>query len=533
MISEAITHIRAGRFDAALLSLTPTGYDNAINPDNTSIVKEIASKFKHDPPRFTNNKKLKIGYITEGFDFTQAPVKRMLYLSEYHDKDALDITYFSRIAEEDRPGGHENYNTTITRLSEDGCKVVTSPRFGSPLDRSLWLFDAIRQERIDVLVTYAMYTVPYLHFLCAMKPAPVLVKDCLQQPEFSDLPDATIHHTRQTMKGDKGYCRLLPARYPKPEKYQAFKKYEFNIPDTAPVFASIGRPGKFRQSMFKKAIEELLEYIPDAYFLGIGSVEPSLDRQINIGVQEHPVDILRDVADVYLDTFPLGGGWTIAESIYSGIPIVMFEAGETHNVLETTLPEVLGIPELTIKRWDIQAWKKKAEALISGNEYRDTIKEQLKIQAQVISDYAGYIRERESLYAELVISKRCIRKCLMGDGALKITPPIYANNRPETIYFDNSADIIIGRGLSIGQEVTILTHEHYHDKGLPIGEADAVCSSLEIGDHVQIGVRALILPKCNRIGHGAVIGAGSVVTKDIPDNEIWAGNPARKIRDRM
>ena len=34
------------------------------------------------------------------------------------------------------------------------------------------------------------------------------------------------------------------------------------------------------------------------------------------------------------------------------------------------------------------------------------------------------------------------------------------------------------------------------------------------------------------IGEGAIVGAGSIVTKDIPANEVWAGNPARFIRKR-
>ena len=45
-----------------------------------------------------------------------------------------------------------------------------------------------------------------------------------------------------------------------------------------------------------------------------------------------------------------------------------------------------------------------------------------------------------------------------------------------------------------------------------------------------IGTRCLIL-KGVTIGKGAVVGAGSVVTKDIPDGEIWAGNPAKFIRN--
>ena len=52
---------------------------------------------------------------------------------------------------------------------------------------------------------------------------------------------------------------------------------------------------------------------------------------------------------------------------------------------------------------------------------------------------------------------------------------------------------------------------------------------IHIGNHVFIGAHSIIL-KGVTIGDGAVIGAGSVVTKDIPAGEVWAGNPAKKIR---
>lgn len=53
-----------------------------------------------------------------------------------------------------------------------------------------------------------------------------------------------------------------------------------------------------------------------------------------------------------------------------------------------------------------------------------------------------------------------------------------------------------------------------------------------IGADVWVGANALILSGVT-VGNGAVIGAGSVVTHDVPDYEIWAGNPARKIRQRF
>ena len=54
---------------------------------------------------------------------------------------------------------------------------------------------------------------------------------------------------------------------------------------------------------------------------------------------------------------------------------------------------------------------------------------------------------------------------------------------------------------------------------------------VRIEDDVFIGVNVVI---CNSvtIGQGAIIGAGSIVTKDIPPYQVWAGNPAKFIKER-
>lgn len=56
---------------------------------------------------------------------------------------------------------------------------------------------------------------------------------------------------------------------------------------------------------------------------------------------------------------------------------------------------------------------------------------------------------------------------------------------------------------------------------------------LEIGSDVWVGQYVCILPSCKRIGNGAVIGAGSIVTKDVPDYAIVGGVPARVIKYRF
>ncbi len=83
--------------------------------------------------------------------------------------------------------------------------------------------------------------------------------------------------------------------------------------------------------------------------------------------------------------------------------------------------------------------------------------------------------------------------------------------------------ITIGEGATITTGTSILTHFYRSStSGYYYGE-------VEIGDNVFLGMNTLIV-KPMKIGDGSVVGAGSVLTKDIPAGEIWAGNPAKFIR---
>ena len=95
------------------------------------------------------------------------------------------------------------------------------------------------------------------------------------------------------------------------------------------------------------------------------------------------------------------------------------------------------------------------------------------------------------------------------------------------------SDVIIGENVMIGEELLIFTSNHgVENNGIPMGAQKMTESrTVVIGNDVWIGARVIILPGVH-IGNGVVIGAGSVVTKDVPDCEIWGGNPAHFLKKR-
>lgn len=95
-------------------------------------------------------------------------------------------------------------------------------------------------------------------------------------------------------------------------------------------------------------------------------------------------------------------------------------------------------------------------------------------------------------------------------------------------FLDGRAKLTIGNHVDIASEVMIYNSEH----SIESEDFHATSAPVTIGDYVFIGPRAIILPGV-KIGRGAVIAAGAVVTKDVPDFAIVGGVPAKVIGERQ
>jgi putative colanic acid biosynthesis acetyltransferase WcaF len=89
---------------------------------------------------------------------------------------------------------------------------------------------------------------------------------------------------------------------------------------------------------------------------------------------------------------------------------------------------------------------------------------------------------------------------------------------------DSLGEIEIGARATVAQEAYLSTGTHdFTQPGMPL-----VTGKIVVGDDAFVGARAFIMPGI-RIGARSIVGAGSVVTKDVPDGWKVAGNPARQI----
>jgi acetyltransferase-like isoleucine patch superfamily enzyme len=104
----------------------------------------------------------------------------------------------------------------------------------------------------------------------------------------------------------------------------------------------------------------------------------------------------------------------------------------------------------------------------------------------------------------------------------------------QNCFLHSGGGITIGDFVGIGPGVQILTLTHILDNDIatPIIERAQEYKPVVIENDCDIGVGAIILPGVT-IGTGSMIGAGSVVTRDIEPYSIVAGNPARLVRKRL
>lgn len=179
------------------------------------------------------------------------------------------------------------------------------------------------------------------------------------------------------------------------------------------------------------------------------------------------------------------------------------------------------------------------EKMLSGIIYSAVDSELLK----ELSEVKEIIHEYNNLMPSAMEERFSILKGLLGytaDDDFIINQPFYCDYGKQISigkrFFANfnltildEARVTIGDDCFIGPNVSIYTACHSTDS-IERNTRQEWAEPVKIGDNVWIGGSVTILPGVT-IGNNVTIGAGSVVTKDIPDNVVAVGNPCRVIKN--
>jgi maltose O-acetyltransferase len=124
-------------------------------------------------------------------------------------------------------------------------------------------------------------------------------------------------------------------------------------------------------------------------------------------------------------------------------------------------------------------------------------------------------------------------------GAVALIGPTGAATRLEVgegctvgpgVTFGLDAPIVLGRNVSVSPGATLYTGTHHVGRSRSRMDPRVVAQPVVIEDGAWIGMQALILPGV-RVGAGAIVSAGAVVTSDVPSDTLVAGNPAIAVRE--
>ncbi len=96
----------------------------------------------------------------------------------------------------------------------------------------------------------------------------------------------------------------------------------------------------------------------------------------------------------------------------------------------------------------------------------------------------------------------------------------------------SAADVRVGRRTLIAAYTYLVGGDHLFDRtDIPVLHQGRTARGIDVGENVWLGAHVVVSDGC-RIGRDAIVGAGAVVTADVPEFHIAAGVPARVIRDR-
>jgi hypothetical protein len=376
----------------------------------------------HQTPRAkmpAEGEKIRLAYLVEGMVHLNSILIRIsLEFAKFHDKTRFDVTFFASDTDDaidSSPQGRDY----IRMFESHGCRVVTVPNSGTPASVLLDVAGKIRDHNPHILITSAALARFEHYFIASLRPAPLVI-GLVQGPPQQFAPpvlDWAIAWSKHPLMDTPVNCSLVEFKleWSELEKVARYTKEQMNLPADACVLLSGGRPVKFQDEDFWRAIARVLAQHPTTYYLvsGVQSdeipfLDPLLPEEVKrrvrfLGWRDDFVSIL-SAADIVIDTYPNGGGQVLVQAMSLGLPIVAHQNDYLKLFDQTNwspVEDFIKDAELVVPRGDFERFERVVARLIEDEEYRARAGERCRQNLLQQNEKQG-VRECEEIYLKVL-----------------------------------------------------------------------------------------------------------------------------------
>ncbi|HEX8284173.1 MAG TPA: glycosyltransferase [Pyrinomonadaceae bacterium] len=418
------------RWSYAYAEFTQIDLHDTFDADVIECVERMAALHRFDPkPRALDGRPVRIAYLTHGLtEVNSVLVKIDQMFARHHDRARFEPAYFS-VESESAVASSADARAGLEEFRRAGCAVTVAPDREPLLERLLALGASIRDFEPDILVTGAGLASFRNFFVASLRPAPVTVS--LHQgpsPQFTwhDF-DHAVSWFRTNIPDCPADCSYVPLEFELPARgeVEPAPRAELDVPEDAVLMVSGGRWPKFQNRDYWRALVKLLEEHPRLYWLIIGPEErqisfladvltPAARAKIRFRGWRRDYAGLVAAADIFVDSYPIGGGAFLMEGLALGLPAVSFShdyvAAFSNNDCSGG-DEILGACETLLARGDFDGMKRSIAALVADPARRKTLG----------AEWGGRVRRERGEPARMVrrceeIYERVLRRVKEGEA---------------------------------------------------------------------------------------------------------------------
>jgi acetyltransferase-like isoleucine patch superfamily enzyme len=192
-------------------------------------------------------------------------------------------------------------------------------------------------------------------------------------------------------------------------------------------------------------------------------------------------------------------------------------------------PVRMGVKHRTDHEFDAHPWLFAADATPCQREAQQHFQDELAREVELTLGPDCYLSPKAYLHAQSI---RLGARCIVAAGVRVNGRFIAGEHCSLNLHCSVLGDVTFGSFVRVAAGACVLGFNHVSDDlETPICLQGVRSKGITVGDDVWIGANALVLDGVS-VGSHAIIAAGAVVTKDVPDYAIVTGNPARVVRDR-